>query len=75
VTCYFRHLKPIFEKAGIEVTPENKKQLDTIIHNIVRVNYKNCPATWKQVKNFILKDEDAFAIEIKNAWKNRDKQL
>ena len=25
VTCYFRHLKEIFKKAGIEVTSENKR--------------------------------------------------
>ena len=50
VTCYFRHLKGVFEKAGIEVTLENKKELDKIIHNFMSVNYKNCPLAWKQVK-------------------------
>jgi hypothetical protein len=73
VTCYFRHLKGVFEKAGIKVTPENKKELDNIIHNIVNVNYKNCPATWKQVKNLILEDEANFASKLKNAWKKRAK--
>ena len=73
MTCYFRHLKPVFKKAGIEVTLENKKELDRIIHNIVNVNYKNCPATWKQVKSLILKDEADFASKLKNAWENRAK--
>jgi len=27
VTCYFRHLKEIFKKAGIEVTSENKREV------------------------------------------------
>lgn len=73
MTCYFRHLKQVFEKAGIEVTPENKKELDRIIHNIVSVNYKNCPATWKQVKKLILEDEANFASKLKNEWENRAK--
>lgn len=71
MTCYFRHLKPVFGKAGIEVTPENKKELDKIIHDIVDANYKNCPAAWKQVKTRILEDEANFASMLKDAWKNR----
>jgi hypothetical protein len=68
MTCYFRHLQPIFEKAGIEVTSENKKELDKIIHRIVNVEYKNCPATWKEVKKLITEDEDNFAFKLKAAW-------
>ncbi len=71
VTCYFRHLQPIFEKAGIKVTPENKKELDRTIHRIVKVEYKNCPATWKEVKKLIAQDEDNFASTLKVAWTNR----
>ena len=68
MTCYFRHLKQVFEKAGIEVTPANKKEIDRIIHDIVSVNYKNCPATWRQVKTLILEDEAKFASMLKDAW-------
>jgi hypothetical protein len=50
MSCYFRHLKPIFDEAGIQITPENKKQIDQMIHKLVDVNYKDCPATWKQIK-------------------------
>jgi hypothetical protein len=71
VTCYFRHLKQVFEKAGIEVTPENRKELDAVIHDIVSVNYKNCPATWKQVKRLISEDEANFVSRLKDAWENR----
>lgn len=70
MTCYFRHLKQVFEKAGIEVTPANKKELDRIIHNIVKVDYKNCPGTWRQVRKLILEDEDNFASILKDAWEN-----
>ena len=71
MTCYFRHLQPIFEKAGIEVTKENKKELDRIVHSIVEVEYKNCPATWKEVKKLIAEDEDNFVSKLKAAWTKR----
>jgi hypothetical protein len=53
LTCYFRHLKGVFEKAGIEVTSENRHELNKIIHGLIGVEEKNCPATWKEVKKRI----------------------
>lgn len=57
MSCYFRHLKDILSEAGIEVTPSNKKQIDQTIHNIVGVTYKDCPATWKRLKQEIVNDK------------------
>ncbi len=57
MSCYFRHMKDILMDAGIEVTPANKKQVDQAIHTIVDVNYKDCPTTWKNLKQEILGDE------------------
>jgi hypothetical protein len=71
VTCYFRHLAQVFEKAGIEVTPANKQEIDRIIHDIVGVTYKNCPAAWRQVKTRVLEDEANFVSMLKDAWENR----
>ena len=51
MSCYFRHLQGIFTEAGIEVTPANKKEIDKAINQIVNVSYKNCPATWKEIKS------------------------
>ena len=65
MTCYFRHIQHLFEKAGIEVTKENRREIDKIIHNIVGVEYKNCPATWREVKQRIAEDESAFISELK----------
>ena len=45
MSCYFRHMKDIFEEAGINVTESNKKEVDKAIHKIVNVSYKNCPET------------------------------
>jgi hypothetical protein len=67
LTCYFRHLRDFFDKAGIEVTDENKKQIDRIIHDIMRVEYKNCSATWKEVKRRIAEDEETFISQLKKA--------
>ncbi|HDQ07069.1 MAG TPA: hypothetical protein ENN36_10175 [Candidatus Bathyarchaeota archaeon] len=65
MTCYFRHLKAIFEKVGITVTKENRQGIDRVIHRIVGVEYKNCPATWKEVKKKIAEDEENFVNMLK----------
>ena len=70
MSCYFRHLKGVLNEAGIEVTPSNKKQIDRVIHEIVGVTYKDCPATWKMLKQEILADEQKqqdFIIKLQNA--------
>jgi hypothetical protein len=51
MSCYFRHMQDIFSEAGIKITLDNKKEIDQAIHRIVNVSYKNCPATWKEIKN------------------------
>lgn len=71
MTCYFRHLEEVFKKAGMEVTPENKQEIDRIIHDSVGVNYKNCPAAWRQVKSRVLEDEADFVSMLKEALNNR----
>ena len=68
MTCYFRHLQEVFAKAGIEVTKENRKELDMIIHKIMLVEYKNCPATWKEVKKRLAEDEAGFVSKLKAEW-------
>jgi hypothetical protein len=57
MSCYFRHIKDILDEAGIEVTSSNKKQIDQAIHQIVGVAYKDCPATWKKLKQQLIGDE------------------
>ncbi|MEM2098763.1 MAG: hypothetical protein QXU99_03315 [Candidatus Bathyarchaeia archaeon] len=71
LTCYFRHISEIFRKAGIEVTKESSQKVDKVIHDIVGLNYKNCPAVWRQVKKQVAEDEAAFVAALKNAWDNQ----
>jgi hypothetical protein len=65
MTCYFRHLRDVFKKAEIQVTTDNKRDIDRVIHGIVGVEYKNCSATWKEVKKKIAEDEDGFVSVLK----------
>jgi hypothetical protein len=62
MSCYFRHMTDIFEEAGVSITPENKKDVDRKIHAIVGVEYKDCPATWRKVKE--IKAEEAGRQEL-----------
>lgn len=57
MSCYFRHLKDILNEAGIKITPANRKQIDQAIHRLVDVSYRDCPVTWKKLKQDILGDE------------------
>jgi ribosomal protein L17 len=72
MTCYIRHLKPILEKSGIEVTSENRREIDRIIHELVGVNYKNCPAAWREVKKRISDNEASFVSVLKEALSKRE---
>ena len=65
MSCYFRHMKDVLEDAGVEVTQENKKEIDRIIHGMVDVEYKNCSPTWKGVKEHIKGDDKARSRFIK----------
>jgi hypothetical protein len=70
MTCYFRHLGPVFEQAGIEVTPENKRDIDKVIHALVGVEYKDCSAAWRAVKEKLAEDEGNFVAALKDAWES-----
>jgi hypothetical protein len=52
-------MKDVLEEAGVEITKENKKDVDRIIHGLVDEEYKNCSPTWKAVKAHIKSDETA----------------
>ena len=66
MTCYFRHMKDVFDKVGVTVTKENKKDIDKTIHKIVGVEYKDCSATWKEVKKRIAENKEGFITTLKN---------
>jgi hypothetical protein len=65
MSCYLRHIKDVLDEAGIVVTPANRKQIDQAVHQAVGVGYKNCPATWKKIKQEIKGDEEKRRALIK----------
>ena len=70
MSCYFRHLRDIFYEAGIELASSNKKQIGQAIHRIAGTNYKDCPATWKRLKQQLIADEQKrqdFIAKLRDA--------
>jgi hypothetical protein len=65
MTCYFRHIGEIFTEIGIEITKENKKEIDRKIHEYLGVEYKNCSQTWKLIKEHKTADPERFIKELK----------
>ncbi len=61
MSCYFRHMSDVFAAAGIEITKENKKEIDRLVHQIVGIEYKDCSTTWKAVKQHVRADEEKRA--------------
>ena len=57
MSCYFRHMNEILEEAGVEVTKQNKKDIDRVILGLVDVEYKNCSPDWKAIKEQIKTDD------------------
>ena len=71
MSCYFRHMKNELEEAGVQITRENKKDIDRILHEMADVAYKNCSPTWKAIKAHIKADEkarQAFIQELKKKF-------
>ncbi|MFQ5832260.1 MAG: hypothetical protein ACE5H4_06145 [Candidatus Thorarchaeota archaeon] len=50
----------------MEVTKENKRDIDRRIHELVGVDYKDCPKAWKAVKQRMAEDEDGFVSSLRN---------
>lgn len=69
MSCYFRHMKDVLEEAGVEITKENKKEVDRIIHGLIGVEYKNCSPTWKAIKEHIKGDDKVRSQFIKKLKK------
>ena len=59
-------MKDVFEKAGVVITKENRKDVDRVIHSIVGVEYKSCPDAWRAVKAKLAEDEEAFIQELRS---------
>ena len=60
-------MKEIFTEIGVEVTPENKRDIDKELHKLLGVEYKNCSTTWKEIKKRMAEDESGFLKSLDGA--------
>jgi hypothetical protein len=63
-------MKAVLDELGIDVTPQNKKEIDRILHGLADVEYKNCSPAWRAIKAQIKGDEAtraAFVERLKAA--------
>ncbi len=60
-------MKDVFTDVDIEITAENKRDVDRVIHQLVGVEYKKCPEAWRAVKVKLAEDRDGFIKSLKTA--------
>lgn len=58
-------MKDIFAQIDIEITQENKKEIDRKIHEYLGVEYKNCSQTWKLIKERRAEIPEQFINDLK----------
>ncbi len=57
-------MSQIFEELGVELTKDNKKDIDRRIHGVLGVEYKNCSTTWKEIKKRLAENEESFIADL-----------
>ena len=63
MSCYLRHLTEILEEAGVDLKGKAERiAADKAIHQLVGVEYKDCPNTWRMVKQ--LKIDAGFRAKL-----------
>jgi hypothetical protein len=60
-------MQDLFEEIGVEVTKENKKLIDEILHEMLSVEYPNCAATWKLIRRRLKEDSTGFKSRLQEA--------
>jgi hypothetical protein len=64
MTCYFRHLAQVFQKAGLVVDVDNRKRVDIIIHEMAGIEYKDCTKIMAALDEKF-ETEDAFVQRLR----------
>ena len=52
----------VLEEAGVDITKENKKDIDKTLHKLAGIEYKNCSSTWKALKKMLQNEEERKLI-------------
>jgi uncharacterized protein (DUF362 family) len=65
--CYFKNsrMTGLFDELGVVVTNENRDAIDQVLHDILSVDYRNCPATWKLIRMKLKEDPAGFKERLR----------
>jgi hypothetical protein len=66
MSCYLRHLDDVVTAAGVKLTPENRKEVDRTIKDLLGLD--NCPDVWKEVKKRLAADEHGFVADLHESF-------
>jgi len=50
MTCYIRHLDEVFEDLGMEKNKENRRKLDLMIREKIKMKDADCSEVWARIK-------------------------
>ncbi|MFW9963426.1 MAG: hypothetical protein ACFFCX_07675 [Candidatus Sifarchaeia archaeon] len=69
MTCYFKNsrMKDLLRDIGVEETKDNIEKVDKILHDMLSVDYPNCAATWKMIRQKLKYDAEGFKERLKVA--------
>jgi hypothetical protein len=66
MSCYLRHLDDVVAAAGVKLGPENRKEVDGTIKDLLGLSY--CPDVWIEVKKRLAADENGFVDDLHEAF-------
>ena len=69
MSCFFRHIGDLFDEAGVDVTPKNRKALKARIATAVG-SAGDCSSMWKTVKQW--RDDAGKRAELVEAIRSFD---
>jgi hypothetical protein len=66
MSCYLRHLDDVVVAAGVRLGPENRKDVDGTIKELLGLSY--CPDVWIEVMKRLAADEHGFVDDLHEAF-------
>ena len=66
MSCYLRHLDDVVSAAGVKLVPENRKEVDRTIKELL--GESDCPDVWIEVKKRLLENEHGFVADLHEAF-------
>jgi len=64
-------MKELLRDIEVEETKENIKLVDEILHEMLSVDYPNCAATWKMLRQKLKIDPEGFKERLRNIVHSR----